>query len=416
MTPTALEQTKADAASGPARVRRPLGPDAGLSKKTTLLFSAAAGIAVANLYYAQPLLTAIAKSFGLGPGTASLLATVGQVGYTVGLALLVPLADVVNRRRLLVGLLAVTAAALVAAAAAPGFAVLVVAAAVLSTAAVAGPVLVPFAATLAEPRQRGAVTGSVMSGVLMGVLLSRTVGGLLAQVAGWRAVYAAAAVLTLGLAVVLHRVLPDLAPAEHLGYGALLASVIRLVREEAVLRQRMAFGFLGFGAFSVLWTSVAFQLARPPYSFGEAAIGLLGLAGAAGAAAAKVTGRATDAGRERLVSGLMFATMLAGWLLLGVHGGHWLVALIAGVVVLDLGVQGAHVTNLAVALRLRPEARSRITTAYMTSVFLGGVAGSAASGAAFAAGGWTAVAVTGAAFSGLALLLWAVGGSVGRRG
>jgi predicted MFS family arabinose efflux permease len=384
-----------------------LGPDAGLSKGMTLLFSAAAGTAVANLYYAQPLLTAIAKSFGLGSGTASLLSTVSQVGYTLGLALLVPSADVVNRRRLLVVLLVVTAVALAVSAAAPGFAVLVVAAAVLSTAAVAGPVLVPFAATLAAPQQRGAVTGSVMSGVLMGVLLSRTAGGLLAQVAGWRAVYAAAAVLTLGLAVVLYRMLPDLAPGEHLSYGALLGSVVRLVRGEAVLRQRMAFGFLGFGAFSVLWTSVAFQVARPPYSFGEAAIGLLGLAGAAGAAAAKVTGKASDAGRDGVVSGLMFATMVFAWVLLGVHGGHWLIALVAGVVVLDLGVQGAHVTNLAVSLRLRPEARSRITTAYMTSVFLGGVAGAAASGAAFSAGGWTAVALTGAGFSGLALLLWA---------
>lgn len=416
MTTSALDPTKGDAASGPARAGRPLGPDAGLSKKMTLLFSVAAGIAVANLYYAQPLLTAIAKSFGLGTGTASLLATVGQVGYTVGLALLVPLADVVNRRRLLGVLLTVTAVALGASAVAPGFAVLVAAAAVLSTAAVAGPVLVPFAATLAEPRQRGAVTGSVMSGVLMGVLLSRTAGGLLAQVGGWRAVYATAAVLTAGLALVLRRVLPDLPPAEHLGYGALLRSVVRLVREERVLRQRMVFGFLGFGAFSVLWTSVAFQLARPPYSFGEAAIGLLGLAGAAGAAAAKVTGRAADAGRDRLVSGLMFATMLGAWVLLGLNGGQWLAALVVGVVVLDLAVQGAHVTNLAVALRLRPQARSRITTAYMSSVFLGGVAGSAASGAAFAAGGWTAVALTGAAFSGLALAVWALGELGGRRG
>jgi predicted MFS family arabinose efflux permease len=385
-----------------------MAPDAGLSKPMVLLFSAAAGIAVANLYFAQPLLTAVAAAFGISSGTASLLATLGQVGYTVGLAFLVPLADVTNRRRLLLILLAVTAAALGISAAAPSFAVLAVAAAVLSTSAVAGPILVPLAATLAAPHQRGAVTGSVMSGVLMGVLLSRTAGGLLAQAAGWRSVYATAAVLTIGLAALLHRILPDLAPAERLGYAALLGSVVRLVGEEPVLRWRMAFGFLGFGAFSVLWTSVAFQLASPPYSFGEAVIGLFGLAGAAGAAAAKAAGTATDARSDRSVSGLMFATMLAAWPLLGVDGGHRLVALVAGVVVLDLGVQGAHVTNLAVALRLRPAARSRITTAYMTSVFLGGVAGSAASGAAFAAGGWGGVVLTGSAFSGTALAIWAV--------
>ena len=385
-----------------------LGPDAGLSKPMVSLFSAAAGIAVANLYYAQPLLTAVATAFGVSSGTASLLATLSQIGYTLGLALLVPLADVTNRRRLLLWLLAVTAGALAASAAAPSFAVLAIAAAILSTSAVAGPILVPLAATLAAPHQRGAVTGSVMSGVLMGVLVSRTAGGLLAQAAGWRAVYAAAAVLTLGLAALLYRILPDLAPAERLGYSALLRSVVRLVGEEPVLRWRMAFGFLGFGAFSVLWTSIAFQLARPPYSFGEAVIGLFGLAGAAGAVAAKAAGKATDARSDHAVGGLMFATMLAGWLLLGVHGGHLLAALVAGVVVLDLGVQGAHVTNLAVALRLRPAARSRITTAYMTSVFLGGVVGSAASGAAFAAGGWGAVVLTGAAFSATALATWAV--------
>ena len=397
------------ATTSPAPKDRPaLAPDAGLSRRMTTLFAVAAGLAVANTYYAQPLLTSIAKAFGVGSGTASMIATLGQVGYTVGLALLVPLADVVDRRRLVVALLVVTAGALAVSAAAPDFAVLAVASAVLSLTAVAGPVLVPYAATLASPRQRGAVTGSVMSGVLMGVLLSRTVGGLIAQFAGWRAVYGVAAVLTLGLAALLSRVLPSLAPSAHLRYGALLRSVLTLLREEPSLRLRAAYGFLGFGAFSVLWTSIAFQLARPPYSFGEAAIGTLGLAGAAGAVAARVTGKATDRGLDRRVTGAMFATMLAGWALLAAHGGHWLVTLVLGVVVLDLGVQGAHVTNLAVAYRLRPEARSRITTAYMTSVFLGGVAGSAASGAAFAGGGWSAVAATGAAFSGAAFLFWAL--------
>ncbi len=384
-----------------------LAPDSGLSRGMVALFSVAAGASVANIYYAQPLLTAIAATFGVGSGTASLIATLGQIGYTLGLGLLVPLADVVDRRRLVVGLLAVTSAALAVSAAAPTFPVLAAASGVLALTAVAGPILVPYAATLAAPAQRGAVTGSVMSGVLLGVLLSRTVGGLVAQVAGWRAVFAAAAVLTLGLAGTLRRVLPPLAPADHLRYGALLRSVLRLVSEEPVLRLRSAYGFLGFGAFSVLWTSIAFQVARPPYSFGQAAIGLLGLAGAAGALAARITGRATDRGRDQLVTGLMFGTLLAGWALMALAGGHWLITLLLGIVVLDLGVQGAHVTNLAVVYRARPEARSRLTTAYMTSVFLGGVAGSASSGAAYAAGGWPAVTATGAAFSAAALLLWA---------
>jgi predicted MFS family arabinose efflux permease len=293
---------------------------------------------------------------------------------------------------------------------------LAAAAAVLSTTAVAGPVLVPFAATLAAPHQRGRVTGSVMSGVLLGVLLSRVAGGLIAQAAGWRSVYALAAVLTLALAFVLFRVLPDPPAAGQLSYRALLRSIGTLLREEPVLRLRAAFGFLGFGAFTILWTSVAFLLASPPYSFGQAVIGLFGLAGAAGAAAARITGRLTDRGRDRLATGVALGAVLAGWGLMSAGGGHQLAALIVGILVLDLGVQGAHVTNLAVIYRRRPEARSRLTTAYMVSVFLGGVAGSAASGAAYAAGGWMAVTSTGAAFTGAAIVLWAVTARVGRIG
>ncbi len=178
-----------------------------------------------------------------------------------------------------------------------------IASGILALTAVAGPVLVPYAATLAAPRQRGAVTGTVMSGVLFGVLASRTAGGLIAQVAGWRAVFALAAIVTLALAVILWRLLPPLAPADHLRYGALLRSVVRLVREEPVLRVRSAYGFLGFGTFTVLWTSIAFQLSRPPYSFNEAWIGLAGLAGVAGAMAARVAGRATDALLRRRMAG-----------------------------------------------------------------------------------------------------------------
>jgi predicted MFS family arabinose efflux permease len=394
--------------STPTRPRAVLAPDAGLSPGAVALFAVAAGLAVANIYYAQPLLTAMATTFRVGSGTASLIATLGQVGYTAGLALLVPLGDVARRRTLVVALLLVTAVALGVSAAAPSFAVLAVATVVLALAAVAGPVLVPFAATLATPDQRGRVTGAVMSGVLLGVLLSRTAGGLIAQVAGWRAVYAVAAVLTLALAVLLRRVLPDLPPAQRLRYGALLGSVFTLLRRVPALRLRCGYGFLGFAAFATLWSSVAFLLAAPPHSLSQGEIGLLGLAGAAGALAARVTGRLTDRGRDRAATGWALLAVLVGWLLIGLHGGQWLIALVVGVVLLDLGVQGSHVTNLAVLYRLGQAERSRLTTAYMTSVFFGGVVGSAATGLAYAHGGWPAVVVTGAGFTALALLLWAV--------
>ncbi len=396
-----------------ATLRRPATPtsgltaDAGLSGRMVALFSVAAGLAVANIYYAQPLLAAIADTFGVGTGLASLIVTLGQLGYTAGLALIVPLGDTVNRRRLITGLLTLTTAALAVSAAAPTFGVLAVASAVLAVTAVVGPILVPFAATLATPQQRGRVTGTVMSGVLFGVLLSRTVGGLIAEVAGWRTVFAVAAALTAATAVTLHRVLPDLARAPRLGYGALLLSVAALVRQEPTLRLRAAYGFLGFGAFSILWTSIAFLLAHA-YHFDAAVIGLFGLAGTAGALAARVTGRLTDRGKDSTVTATMLMAILVGWALMAWRGGHPLPLLIAGILVLDLGVQGNHVTNLAVIYRLRPESRSRLTTAYFVSVFLGGVAGSAASAFAYAFDGWIGVTIAGAAFTVAALVLCSV--------
>jgi predicted MFS family arabinose efflux permease len=219
-------------------------------------------------------------------------------------------------------------------------------------------------------------------------------------------VYAVAAVLTIVLAIALWRVLPKIAPAQTLGYGRLLVSAVELARSEPVLRLRSAFGFFGFATFSVFWTSIAFLLTRPPYSFGEATIGLFALVGAAGATAARITGKLTDRGGDHAATGVLLALLLASWAVIALDGGRELLVLVAGVVLLDLAVQGAHVTNLSVIYRLRPEARSRLTTVYMTSVFLGGMAGSAASGAALAAGGWSGVAVAGSAFASAALALW----------
>ena len=387
---------------------RGLVPDGGLSRGMTLLFAAAAGLAVANIYYAQPLLIAISSAFRVSSGTASLISTAGQLGYTVGIALLVPVGDITSRRRLATALLGVTALALAVCATAPDFAVLAAAIAVMSTGAVAGPVLLPFAAALAAPAQRGRVTGTVMSGVLFGVLLSRVAGGLIAQALGWRAVYGIAAGVTFVLALVLWRVLPEVPPAASARYLPLLRSIFTLLRTQPVLRVRALLGFFGFGTFTILWTSVAFLLARPPYSFDEGVIGLFGLAGAAGALAARVAGPAADRGRDRLVTGSMLMAILAGWVLIGADGGHVLAAVAVGIVVLDLGVQGAHVTNLAVIYRRCAAARARLTTVYFTAVFLGGVAGAATSGIAYASGGWTAVSLAGGGFTLAGLVVWAV--------
>ncbi|HEX3781630.1 MAG TPA: MFS transporter [Pseudonocardiaceae bacterium] len=380
----------------------------GLPDSMVTLFAVAAGIAVANIYYAQPLLKAIATEFGVGSGTAALVVTATTVGYTAGLALVVPLGDVISRRPLVVTLLLITAVSLAACALAPTMPVLIGISVVLAVSAVVAPLLVSFAATLATSTERGRVTGRVMSGVLMGVLLARTGGGLIAQWGGgWRTVYAVAAVLMLVLAGVLARTLPDVPVADRrLSYLPLLRSVAAIVREEPVLRLRCLYGFICFAGFSAFWTSLAFLLAKPPYGYDEAVIGLFGLLGAIGAYAARVTGRLVDAGRDQLVAGVLLTTILLSWGLLALHGGGWLPALIVAVITLDLGVQGMQVTNLSVVYRLRPDARNRITMAYMTTYFLGGVVGSAASGAMYSAYGWPGVCLAGAGLALLALLIW----------
>ncbi|RLK55084.1 putative MFS family arabinose efflux permease [Actinokineospora cianjurensis] len=375
------------------------------------LFAVAAGLAVANIYYAQPLLTAIAAEFGVGSGTASALVTVTTAGYAVGLGLVVPLADILDRRRLVAAMLAAVALIQAAAAVAPSMGLLTAVSAVLAPCAVVAPIMVAFAATLAEPARRGQVTGSVMSGVLVGVLLARTGGGLVADLAGsWRAVYAVAAVLMAVLAAVLWRVLPDVRVADRLGYGALLRSVVTIVREEPVLRLRCAYGFLSFAGFSAFWATTAFLLAGEPYHFGPGVIGAFGLLGAVGAVAARVTGRFVDRGRGDVVTGALLGAVLLSWGLMALGGGRWIVPLVLGVVALDLGVQGVQVANLTAVYQLRPEARSRITMAYTGTYFLGGAVGAGASGAAYAAAGWLAVCGVGGLLATAALVLWAVRG------
>ena len=373
--------------------------------RLVLLLAVACGATVANLYYGQPLLDVIARDLGVSAGAAGLLVTATQVGYAAGLLLIVPLGDLLERRRLVSRMLCVTAAALALTAAAPAFAVLAVALAVVGVTSVVAQILIPFASSLAPAGERGRVVGRVMSGLLIGILLARTISGLVAEAGGWRLVYALAAVGMLALAAVLARALPHATPPAEMSYPRLLRSVGRLIADEPALRRRMAYGALGMAGFSVLWTAIAFLLSRPPYGYGEGTIGLFGLAGLAGAGAASAAGRLADAGRTRWATGAFLAAVAGGWALLAL-GGSSLLALLAGVVVLDLGIQGAHILNQGVIYGLQPEARSRLTTAYMTCNFSGGALGSGAAAVAWERGGWGAVSALGTGFAVLALAVW----------
>jgi predicted MFS family arabinose efflux permease len=380
-------------------------PPSTLDRRLVVLLAVACGATVANLYYAQPLLHIIGRDLHVGAGAAGLLVTATQIGYAAGLVLIVPLGDLLDRRRMITRMLGVCAAGLALAAAAPSFAVLAVALGVIGVTSVVAQVLVPLAGTLAAESERGRVVGTVMSGLLLGILLARTASGLIAQLGGWRLVFVIGAGLMVVLAAVLHRTLPTVPRATDLAYRALLRSVGQLVAREPLLRRRMGYGALGMASFSVLWTAIAFLLSGAPYHYGEGTIGLFGLAGLVGAGAAQGAGRLADRGRGHAATGAFLLAILIAWALLAL-GSSSLAALIAGVIVLDLGIQGQHILNQSTIYTLPGDVRSRVTTAYMAGNFLVGALGSAAASLAWTAGGWNAVAGLGLGLSACGLALW----------
>ncbi|RXS79321.1 MFS transporter [Streptomyces sp. TM32] len=390
----------------------------GLGRGTLLLMSVATGLSVAGNYFAQPLLDVIGRDLHLSAAVAALVVTVAQVGFGLGLLLLVPLGDLLERRRLAVTLTAATAVFLTVTASAPNAALLLTGTALTGLTSVAAQVVVPYAATLAAPAERGRTVGTVMTGLLLGILLARTAAGLLAEVGGWRTVYWVNAALMLLMAVLLRLRLPTLRTPAGLRYPALLRSMLALFGQEPVLRWRAALGALTFAGFSVLWTALAFLMSGPSYGWQESAIGLLGLVGAAGSLSASAAGRLADRGLVHHVSGAGALLLLGSWALLaaGGAGGGWsLAALLAGVIVLDLSVQAMHISNQHLVYAVRPEARNRLNSAYMASYFAGGAVGSALTSAVWTAGGWSGVCVLGAALAAAALLVWAADLLIRRR-
>jgi predicted MFS family arabinose efflux permease len=383
-----------------------------LSRLVVTLLAITAGASAANLWYITPLLNEVADDFGASTAAAGLLVTAVQGGYVVGLALLVPLGDLHERRRLIVRVLLGTAVAAVLCALSPSMAWLGIALILLGLTACVAQIVVPLSSVLAAPQERGQVVGIVMGGLLIGILLARTVSGLIAEVAGWRAVFVFAAVSMVLLAAVLRRALPRVAPTETLTYPALLRSVLTLIEREPVLRQRMVLGACGMACFSMLWTAIAFLLGDPPFHYGEGVIGLFGLFGVVGASVAPLAGRLTDRTNGRAVTTGFLVVLLIGWGLLAL-GGTRLLPLIAGIVLLDAGVQGAHITNQAAIYALAPELRSRITTAYMVAYFLGGTAGTLLGTFAYDAGGWNAVCGVGAVIMVVAIAFWGLTRRVG---
>ncbi|QHW33765.1 MFS transporter [Paenibacillus rhizovicinus] len=378
-----------------------------MSRRLALLFAIACGLAVANVYYAQPLLDVISSEFDIGRSSAGILITITQVSYAIGLLLLVPLGDLMNRRWLIPGQMFLSVIALIAIVLSPGPGVLLSGLAVVGLLAVVTQTLVAYAASLAAPSERGRIVGLVTSGVVIGILLARSAAGLLTDLAGWRSVYLFSSVCMLITSVTLLRVLPQEHRKVSLSYIQLLRSVMVLYREEPILRVRSLLGLLIFTAFSIFWTSLVLPLSMPPQSLSHSAIGAFGLAGVAGVLGATRAGRLADRGLGQHTTGIALALLLVSWLPIS-YANQSLTALVAGILLFDLAVQAVHVTNQSMILKVRPEARSRLTAAYMIFYSAGSAMGSIASTRLYAYAGWIGVCRLGAGVSALALLLWAV--------
>jgi predicted MFS family arabinose efflux permease len=379
----------------------------------TLVLAVACGATVANLYYAQPLLAEIASAFKVSQGNAALVVTLTQLGYAVGMVALMPLGDLVENRALASRTLLATAIALVVAGLAPGFGIFLAASVLVGITSVVAQILIPFAAHLAPEAQRGRFVGTVMTGLLLGILLARTLSSLVAAAWGWRTIYLISAGLMLVVAVTLVRVLPRHKPDHGVTYPQLMRSIGQLVRSEPALRRRAVCQALMFGAFSCFWTSVAFELLRG-HGLSQAGIGIFALVGAAGAAAAPIAGRLGDRGHGRIGSGVTLVLAIVAMLIADIGVNSLVVLALAGIL-LDLAVQGHQVLSQQEIYGLRADARARINTVFMTTIFVGGALASAGSGLLYDAAGWTGVTLLGAALPAVGLVIWAFSALRARR-
>ncbi|WP_019925250.1 MFS transporter [Nocardia sp. BMG111209] len=375
--------------------------------RLAVVLAVACGLAVADVYYAQPLVASIGADLAIGRGALGLITATTQGGYLLGLALIVPLGDLVDRRRLIVGLMVTAACGLGAVVAAPGALWLFAANALVGAASAVVQVIVAYAAASSAPQHRGRVVGTVTGGVVTGILLARLVSGWVAELAGWRVMYAVAAVTLLGAAGILAGVLPrDRIARPRVRYTRLITSALVLGLREPVVRVRAAIGLSMFAAFGALWGAMALPLTAAPWHLSTGAIGMFALAGVAGALGATGAGRLADRGHARTVTAIALVALTLSWT--AIAAAPRSLALFAlGVIVLDLAVQALHVTNQQLIVAVDPAASSRLIAGYMLFYSLGSGTGAVAATTLYGRTGWCGVCVFGAAISALALGVWA---------
>jgi predicted MFS family arabinose efflux permease len=383
------------------------------TKPVLMLFAIAAGISVANIYCAQPLLDAMARDLGFSRSSAGLVISVTQIGYAIGLLFIVPLGDLLNRRRLVLTQLSITAIVLVLVGLAHSEMLLLAGLFFVGLLAVVVQVLVAFAASLASVDERGHAVGIVTSGVVLGILLARAVAGTISDIGSWRAVYLTSSVLTVALTGTLFKVIPDFPPETRSSYRQLLHSTVALYGSTPILRLRATIALLLFASFSTLWTSLVLPLSEPPYSFSRTMIGLFGFAGAAGAVAAGRAGRLADQGRGQWTTGIGLGILLISWAGIA-RLERSLLTLVLGIILLDFAVQAVHVTNQSMIFAVRPEAKSRLVAAYMVFYSMGSGIGAIAATKIYEVFHWAGVCVLGASFSMAALGVWALATSLSK--
>ncbi|RQS89760.1 MFS transporter [Burkholderia contaminans] len=395
-------------------VSAPAGPPPALSAGMTLFFAATVGVIVMDLFAAQPLTGPISADLHLPAGLAGLVAMLPQLGYAAGLVLLVPLVDLLENRRLIVATLAACAAALALPAFTRSGTVFLLATLVAGAASSVIQMLVPMAASMAPEAQRGRAVGNVMSGLMLGILLSRPLASLIAGSAGWRGFYVLVALANAAIAVVLALRLPSRTPSISAGYRTLLASMGRLLADEPVLRRHALSAALAMAAFSAFWTAVGLRLAQPPFGLDLHGIALFAFAGASGAIVTPLAGRAGDHGHGPAAQRIAHGTMLVALVVLGIAGAGWfgfdarvhrglaLALLAGGAALLDAGVIVDQTIGRRAINLLNPAARGRLNGLFVGLFFIGGALGAVLAGSAWASGGWSAVCGVGFAFAGAA--------------
>jgi len=379
----------------------------GMPRGVIFLFAIASGASVANVYYAQPLLDILAKDFNVGHAAIGGVVTATQIGCALALLFLVPLGDLVNRRRLMTIQLLALVSALLGVAAAHSVVVLLVgmlSVGLLGTAMTQG--LIAYAASAAAPHEQGHVVGTAQSGVFIGLLLARIFSGSISDIAGWRGVYFCAAIIMLTIALPLWKHLPHLKTQPiTMRYSQLLGSMVKLLHQEKVLQVRGVLALLMFAAFNIFWSALVLPLSAPPYSFSHTVIGAFGLFGVVGALAAARAGYWADRGYTRRTSAAALLILLLAWWPLSLMA-YSLWALVIGIVLLDLGGQALHVTNQSMIFRTRPEAHSRLVGLYMLFYAVGSGLGAISTTVTYAYAGWLGVCTLGASVSFFALLFW----------